>query len=83
MYDPSLNADFSFAKDINSNLCTVCELSTDLEGVKLDAVITSKLCKNIHTIHENINKNMKSIEKISHDLAIVQCEQLIISKKNP
>ena len=74
--DLSLNADFSFAKDINSDLRTVCELSTDLEGVKLDAVITeTKLCKNIHTNHENINKNMKSIEKISHELAIVQREQ--------
>ena len=73
----SLNTDFSSAKDINSNLRTVCDLSTDLEGVKLDAVITeSKLSKNIHTNHENINKNTKLIEKISHELAIVQCEFL-------
>ena len=54
---------------------TVC-LSTDLEGVKLDAVIAeSKLSKNIYTNHENINKNIKLIEKISHELAIMQCEQ--------
>ena len=45
-------------------------------GVKLDAVITeSKLSKNIQTNHENINKNMKLIEKFSHELAIMQCEQ--------
>ena len=76
MQDLSLNDDLSFAKDINSDLRTVCELSTDLEGVKLDAVITeTKLCKNIYTNHENINKNMKSIEKISQELAIVQREQ--------
>ncbi len=42
----------------------------------MDAVITeSNLSKNIHTNHENINKNTKLIEKISHELAIVQCEQ--------
>ena len=59
MHDLRLNTDFSSAKDTNSDLQTVCELSTDLEGVKLDAVITeSKLSKNIHTNHENINKNM-------------------------
>ena len=77
MHDLRLNTDFSSAKDIwNRNLRTVCELSTDLEGVKLDAIITeSKLSKHIHTNYENINKNMKLIEKISHELAIMQCEQ--------
>ena len=75
-HDLRLNTDFSSVKDINSNLRSVCELSTDLEGVKLDAVIAeSKHSKNIHTNHENINKNMKLIEKISHELAIMQCEQ--------
>jgi hypothetical protein len=77
MHDLRLNTDFSSVKDTNSNLQTVCELSTDPEGVnKLDAVITeSKLSKNIHMNHENINKNMKLIEKFSHELAITQCEQ--------
>ena len=47
-----------------------------VKGRSLDAVITeSKLSKNIHTNHENINKNMKLIEKFSHELAIMQCEQ--------
>ncbi|CAB4044939.1 Hypothetical predicted protein, partial [Paramuricea clavata] len=72
MHDLMLNTDFSSAKDTNSNLRTVCELSTDLEGVKLDAVITeSKPSKNIHSNHENINKNMKLIDKFSHELAIM------------
>ena len=55
--DLNLNADFGFAKDINSNLRTVCDLFTDLEGVKLDAGLTeTKLCNNIHTNLENIKR---------------------------
>ena len=81
MQDFSLNANFSFARDINSDLRTVCKLSTDLEGVKLDAIITeTKLCKNIHTNHENINKNMKSIEKILMNWLLCNLNKVIFEK---
>ena len=63
--DVGINTDLNLIKDDfnKSEMCSL--LSADLEGVKLDAVITeSKLTNDIRSNGEGINKNKEMIRQI-------------------